>query len=93
MRTGPRERPGNPSKARFLHAIGIIAPNVARYHGNEWPGSALFALADSDLGEAETGEGLALMWISLFTFAAAAAVCLSVAAVLMQPAGRTIRGL
>jgi hypothetical protein len=33
------------------------------------------------------------MWISLFTFAAAAAVCLSVAAVMMQSAGqRTLRG-
>jgi hypothetical protein len=33
------------------------------------------------------------MWISLFTFATGAAVCLSVAAILMQPAGqRTLRG-
>jgi hypothetical protein len=33
------------------------------------------------------------MWISLFTFAAAAAVCLSVAAIMMQsPERRTIRG-
>jgi hypothetical protein len=28
------------------------------------------------------------MWIALFTFATAAAVCLSVAAVVMQPAQR-----
>jgi hypothetical protein len=33
------------------------------------------------------------MWISLFTFATGAAVCLSVAAIMMQPAGqRTLRG-
>jgi len=33
------------------------------------------------------------MWISLFTFAAAAAICLSVAAIMMQPAKqRTLRG-
>ncbi len=33
------------------------------------------------------------MWISLFTFALGAAVCASVAAVLMQSAGRgTLRG-
>jgi hypothetical protein len=33
------------------------------------------------------------MWISLFAFASAAAVCLSVAAIMMQPAGRrTLRG-
>jgi hypothetical protein len=33
------------------------------------------------------------MWIALFTFATAAAVCLSVAAVLMQPARQpTIQG-
>jgi hypothetical protein len=37
-------------------------------------------------------EGKA-MWISLFTFASGAAVCLSVAAIMMQPAGqRTFRG-
>jgi len=34
-----------------------------------------------------------MMWISLFSFAAAAAVALSVAAVVMQPAGqRSLRG-
>jgi hypothetical protein len=33
------------------------------------------------------------MWISLFTFAAGAAICLSIAAVKMQSAGqRTLRG-
>ena len=33
------------------------------------------------------------MWISLFTFATGAAVSLSVAAIMMQPAGqRTLRG-
>jgi hypothetical protein len=33
------------------------------------------------------------MWISLFTFACAAAICLSVAAIMMQPAvGRPFRG-
>ena len=33
------------------------------------------------------------MWISLFTFATGAAVCLSVAAIMMQPAWqRTLRG-
>lgn len=33
------------------------------------------------------------MWISLFMFAAGAAVCLSVAAMMMQsPENRTIRG-
>ncbi len=33
------------------------------------------------------------MWISLFAFASGAAICLSVAAVMMQPAGwRTLRG-
>jgi hypothetical protein len=33
------------------------------------------------------------MWISLFTFATAAAVCLSVAAIMMQSGGqRTLRG-
>jgi len=28
------------------------------------------------------------MWISLFTFAAGAAICLSLAAIMMQPAAR-----
>jgi hypothetical protein len=33
------------------------------------------------------------MWISLFTFAAAAAICLSVAAIMMQrPEQRSLRG-
>jgi hypothetical protein len=33
------------------------------------------------------------MWISLFTFATGAAVCLCVAAIMMQPLGqRTLRG-
>ena len=33
------------------------------------------------------------MWISLFTFATGAAVCLCVAAIMMQPlAQRTLRG-
>jgi hypothetical protein len=33
------------------------------------------------------------MWISLFTFATGAAVCLSVAAIMMQPlVRRTLRG-
>jgi hypothetical protein len=32
------------------------------------------------------------MWISLFTFAAGAAVCLTVAAVMMQSGQRTLRG-
>jgi hypothetical protein len=33
------------------------------------------------------------MWISLFTFASGAAICLSVAAIMMQPAGgRPSRG-
>jgi hypothetical protein len=33
------------------------------------------------------------MWISLFTFATGAAVCLSIAAIMMQPlARRTLRG-
>jgi hypothetical protein len=41
----------------------------------------------------KTERGNRAMWISLFTFAAGAAVCLSVAAVMMQPAGqRTLRG-
>jgi len=29
------------------------------------------------------------MWISLFTFACGAAICLSLAAVMMQPAGQS----
>jgi hypothetical protein len=34
-----------------------------------------------------------MMWISLFTFACGVAVCLSVAAVMMQPTQqRTLRG-
>lgn len=41
----------------------------------------------------ETAPGIGAMWIALFTFAAAAAIGLSVAAVLMQQAGpRTLRG-
>jgi hypothetical protein len=41
----------------------------------------------------KTERGNRAMWISLFTFAAGAAVCLSIAAVMMQPAGqRTLRG-
>jgi hypothetical protein len=33
------------------------------------------------------------MWISLFTFASGAAICLSVAAIMMQPTGvRPFRG-
>lgn len=38
-------------------------------------------------------EGVTKMWISLFTFVSAAAIGLSVAAVMMQPRGaRTLRG-
>jgi hypothetical protein len=41
----------------------------------------------------KTERGNRAMWISLFTFAAGAAVCLSIAAVMMQPAGQqTPRG-
>jgi hypothetical protein len=43
-------------------------------------------------GHNRTRENRA-MWISLFTFAAGAAICLSIAAVMMQSAGqRTLRG-
>jgi hypothetical protein len=43
--------------------------------------------------ENQTERGNHAMWISLFTFASGAAVCLSVAAVMMQPTGqRTLRG-
>jgi hypothetical protein len=64
-----------------------------RFLGNECRGSALFALVNCDLGDVEAEEGIALMWISLFMFASGAAICLCVAAVMMQPAGqRTIRG-
>jgi hypothetical protein len=46
-----------------------------------------------DHGELRAEWGNHAMWISLFTFATAAAVCLSVAAIMMQPVGeRTLRG-
>jgi hypothetical protein len=55
--------------------------------------TALSARSNEDLGEAKAERGTDAMWISLFTFAAAAAVCLSVAAIVMQsPARRTIGG-
>jgi hypothetical protein len=41
-----------------------------------------------DPGENETERGSHAMWISLFAFASGAAVCLSVAAIMMQPASR-----
>jgi hypothetical protein len=44
-------------------------------------------------GEAKAERGNHTMWISLFAFACGAAVCLSLAAVMMQSAERrTLRG-
>jgi hypothetical protein len=56
--------------------------------------SALSARSKGEqaFGKRERGKSL-MMWISLFSFAAAAAVALSVAAIMMQPTGqRTLRG-
>jgi hypothetical protein len=48
---------------------------------------------DGESGEVTIERGNRAMWISLFTFAAGAAVCLTIAAVMMQSAGqRTLRG-
>jgi hypothetical protein len=41
-----------------------------------------------DQGEVEQNEGNRAMWISLFALASTAAVCLSVAAVMMEAMGR-----
>jgi hypothetical protein len=41
-----------------------------------------------DQGEVEQNEGNHAMWISLFALASAAAVCLSIAAVMMEAVGR-----
>ena len=60
---------------------------------NEAPGAALFARSKTIQGKAKAERGSHAMWISLFTFACGAAVCLSVAAIVMQPARRqTLRG-
>jgi len=49
--------------------------------------------SNHDQGEVEQNEGSRAMWISLFALASAAAVCLSVAAVMMEATGRdTQRG-
>jgi hypothetical protein len=48
---------------------------------------------DDDLGGNQKRKRVRAMWISLFTVACGIAVCLSVAAVVMQPATRrTLRG-
>jgi hypothetical protein len=48
---------------------------------------------ENDQDEVEQNEGNRAMWISLFALASAAAVCLSVAAVMMEAMGReTQRG-
>ena len=53
----------------------------------------LMVRSNHDQGEVEQNEGSRAMWISLFALASAAAVCLSVAAVMMEATGRdTQRG-
>jgi hypothetical protein len=50
-------------------------------------------LSDSNFGKHNSQQGYRTMWLSLFAIAAGAAICLSVAAILMQPtAGRIPRG-
>jgi hypothetical protein len=44
-----------------------------------------------DQGEVEQNKGNRAMWISLFALASAAAVCLSIAAVLVQAPGREVQ--
>jgi hypothetical protein len=55
---------------------------------------AVDALVNDDLGERIiTNRGHRAMWISLFAIVCGAAICLSVAAVVMQPVARqTLRG-
>jgi hypothetical protein len=60
---------------------------------NKRLGWTLTGAPDEDLGGIKTERGYRAMWISLFTVACGIAVCLSVAAVMMQPtARRTLRG-
>ena len=55
--------------------------------GNAGPDSALISGSICDHGGTKQKEEGA-MWIPLFTFASAAAVCLSIAAIMMQSAGQ-----
>src|SRR5262249_4771332 len=67
---------------------GVILPKLkSEVPGTDGPLRRLLRAQEDDRGEVDNGTRDA-MWISLFTLACGAAVCLSVAAILMERGGQ-----
>ena len=77
----------------MLDHNGVILPKQSSKFQEPPARAGVISALDEEPGEVTIERGKRAMWISLFTFAAAAAVCLTVAAVMMQSAGqRSLRG-